>query len=520
MNTLRIKLQQLLVRGHREERGAIMLLMLAAFLIVMMTALVIYDTGQSARDKMDAQIAADTAAWSQAAIKSRSMNMIAYANVAKRTFYAFNTMYAAAYLGMIEATAAYAASCNPFNLVACAKAVQGGIYVAAEAVEFANTNMWTLGAPFGTSYRNESSKREVDMLNAYQAYINAVAPWWGWSEALTRGARNGGTFTASWPPPPGNLASVISFATNLAQIVDFFAGTTFYNLYPAHRSTDELPIRHEGASNRSRVIKVGSHVSLCASTALSTEYAWMWGEHIARSSGFARDGQAILFGILSTPLGCLAAGLTLGDEVLPWTIKTTLTVTPTSAGDPLTADNWLEATSNVVIGYKMDPDRFSDDGGDRQKFGFVNRDYVDGPAPILKHGGYFATTRSEIVYQGGLLSSAAGAIQTGAPGALSSVFGVVRDLFDEPNMWAARWTARMRPVQLNGEQLKSPSGMFFDMLPYIILSAPIAYANSPTEFSLAGARNFGQAAMLDLAFLQLAMAGLSDDNNHARGFVK
>ena len=92
---------------HRDEGGAILLLALAGALIIMMTAMVMYDAGESAREKVEVQTGTDTAALSHAVVRARSMNMIAYANTAKRIMYGYNVIYTAGYLGLVAATAAY-----------------------------------------------------------------------------------------------------------------------------------------------------------------------------------------------------------------------------------------------------------------------------------------------------------------------------------------------------------------------------------------------------------------------------
>lgn len=80
---------------HENEGGAVALLMLAAAIVVMLLSWVIYDAGLSTRTKVRVQGAADTAAFSQAAIKARTMNMLAYTNIAKRSIWAAHSMYPA-----------------------------------------------------------------------------------------------------------------------------------------------------------------------------------------------------------------------------------------------------------------------------------------------------------------------------------------------------------------------------------------------------------------------------------------
>jgi hypothetical protein len=87
---------------HDDRRGAILLLMLAAFLILMMVAWVLYDSGDAAREKVKLQAAADTAAMSQASIKARSMNMLAYTNVAKRSIFAIHATYLSHFMAYVD----------------------------------------------------------------------------------------------------------------------------------------------------------------------------------------------------------------------------------------------------------------------------------------------------------------------------------------------------------------------------------------------------------------------------------
>lgn len=88
-------------RLHDDEGGAILLACLAACMILLMVSLTMYDAGNVTREKIKLQTATDTAAYSQASIKARTMNANAYVNVTKRSivglhltyFSAFNNFY-------------------------------------------------------------------------------------------------------------------------------------------------------------------------------------------------------------------------------------------------------------------------------------------------------------------------------------------------------------------------------------------------------------------------------------------
>ena len=86
-------LRHRLGRMHRDEGGAIVVLAFAGCLFLFLVGLTLYDAGFMARDKVDVQNAADTAAYSQAAVKARAMNMVSFANVGKRTIVGIGSMY-------------------------------------------------------------------------------------------------------------------------------------------------------------------------------------------------------------------------------------------------------------------------------------------------------------------------------------------------------------------------------------------------------------------------------------------
>src|SRR5699024_4619598 len=80
-------------RFNRDQQGAIALLVLAALMALLMMGLVILDTGDAAREKITVQSAADAAAWSEAAVEARAMNMMALANIGKRITIGMTAFY-------------------------------------------------------------------------------------------------------------------------------------------------------------------------------------------------------------------------------------------------------------------------------------------------------------------------------------------------------------------------------------------------------------------------------------------
>lgn len=104
-------------RLDRDEDGAILLAALASCMILFMLSLVLYDVGNLTREKVKLQTATDAAAYSQAAIKARTMNVNAYTNVAKRSIVGLHTTYHASFslFYRVIANAAMSCSIDPSN---------------------------------------------------------------------------------------------------------------------------------------------------------------------------------------------------------------------------------------------------------------------------------------------------------------------------------------------------------------------------------------------------------------------
>ena len=211
-------------RVHRDESGAITLAALAACLILIMVGLTIWDAGRSARDKIDVQNAADTAAYSQAAVRARSMNMLAFTNVAKRSVAGMHSMY----FGMWTAYAMWwaqecrnAASFDPDATANCRRNTPVGMteggddgdwerlvgephdrggskFHAAQNIGGQLFAEW-LTEDDGLTYYVFGS--ELMALDDYQQYLVEVTPWWAWTEGLVRSTRNGAHISASFPIP-------------------------------------------------------------------------------------------------------------------------------------------------------------------------------------------------------------------------------------------------------------------------------------------------------------------------------
>jgi len=230
-----IKLKNWVDRFHGSESGAVLLLVLAAFLVLFMVAMTIFDSGKAAQDKMRVQVAADTAAYSHSVIKSRTMNVIVYANIIKRMFYSYFVTYVHAWIAILAEMVIKAAECADWVLTSCWDFVAALPMVIAEVIE-AIENVKDL-------MLNGRASKEINQLDRYSAYMYAITPWWAWIEATGRSMGNGAMVSASWPPPPSSIGNIKNAVTTTSSTVDWALGTSFTAMMPSlSQATDALPV--------------------------------------------------------------------------------------------------------------------------------------------------------------------------------------------------------------------------------------------------------------------------------------
>lgn len=252
-----------LSRFHRDEGGAILMLALVGAMILILIANTLYDAGRAAHEKTNIQAAADVAAYSQASIKARSMNMMAYSNVAKRSIWGIHSTYPA-YLKSMHTwvTESLRISCNACtssgNL--CNKCwlarserlrwIQNvcedhedlgcddddettwGNFRSLAGREFMGMQ-WKGGKEgleteedwpqlpssyvhAGVRDPNDPLKslfriyhaQDILALDNYQRYLFGITPWWGWTEQLLKALRAGATVSGSWPMPAGRTPAM------------------------------------------------------------------------------------------------------------------------------------------------------------------------------------------------------------------------------------------------------------------------------------------------------------------------
>src|SRR5699024_5636266 len=183
---------------------------LAALMALLMMGLVILDTGDAAREKITVQSAADAAAWSEAAVEARAMNMMALANIGKRITIGMTAFYDALWysFGAIAAMIGIVAtiSCIAAFFTAgiagpiCEKSIEIGIHALEIILPEAPD-----GASFALSLNTGYFLDDVVALDNYQKYMADLAPWWAYAEGIQRGIRNGATISASFPVPESKL---------------------------------------------------------------------------------------------------------------------------------------------------------------------------------------------------------------------------------------------------------------------------------------------------------------------------
>lgn len=358
---LRSWTRQRLESFNQDQSGAVAILCLAACMILFMVALVLYDTGKVARNKIDAQNAADSAAYSQAAVKARTMNMVMYANVAKRTIVSLHNTYFGMWTAWVAWTASRCSSCNIYNPKACYDCVINGLLAIAEAPD----TIKYFGS-VGSRY-----EKEIKALDKYQSYMAELTPWWAWSEGLVRGSRNGASITSSFPPPPGLI---------LTKIPDWIetALQLFGKSLGNHTDMkDSMPL------------KKGSWLKMCVPTTAAAllETTANVAIHKSRSKEGAKKGSVVAAGAaLAMTGGCLYSYSQFGSAMAPRE--------PTAKGDSASA---LMSKSNVVFSYKSTPEMR---GTLRNNYNILPGEFE--PATALQYGsGQWNLSRGEFFFDGG-----------------------------------------------------------------------------------------------------------------------
>ncbi len=401
-----------------DEEGAVLLICLAAILILLLMGWLVMDGIFLTHDKTESQASADSAAFSQASVKARSMNMMAFSNIGKRSIFGVHAVYESMFEAYTEWYFRLVQECelDPDN---CDE----------EMLERNTELYWTEhDNDYQTYGANEGYYLgDLRALDNYQEYLTSITPWWGWSEAVLRAQRNGATLATSFPPPRGVPRG--SHTSLVNPVMAQAGGSVSFNIVTR---LDRLPVKRDTTFWDD---VIAGHLELGST--------WEWEHqmnvelHRERSQYGARKTEVIERG--ATHLMTHGLDRTyrdLGTYGSPWRIQNF-----DSEAD------WMFSTSNLVLTYHNQPAYF---GALRDKYDVPGGDYEEADssglqARLYRPGGYWGMARSEISFQAERA----------------------------PDLWLPAWTARMRPVSLPREFRERGydfNGIYHLVLDHLVLS--------------------------------------------------
>lgn len=445
------------LRGfERDESGAFLLMSLAAILIIMMTAFIMYDTGNVTRQKVQNQVAADTAAYSASAVKARSMNQIVYANIAKRT--------------IVGLTAGYETSWRTLKwvgIVSCAAVVP--LFVAFQwslaewALEMCIISVSLFAGEFSDasafhSNLNKGYKQDLKALDNIQEYFYKMSPWWAWSESIIRASRNGASMSTTYPVPELEPGTMIN---GVKGTVDKVLSLVKVRNAPGADDPYYLPIvkLNDNDKFRKKGLQEFGEYGLEATANAVIHFVQSDVPSGSNNQGFILK-LLLSFAMLPDFLENVLDGNGLGmiAKVLNYAKKVVLFPTYQDGfnrvmssygkyGHPFFLDtevddaSWQKKTSTLELTYRADK-RIST--VDKQRYNILSRTRSTGllPDKFYDVEGQFAMAKSEIFYN--------------KEGAL--------------DLWHAAWSARMRPIALADWGSVSMRNVMVGVLPYLMLS--------------------------------------------------
>ncbi len=407
------RLRQATLRMHRDEGGAIVMLCFAGCVFLFMVSLIVFDAGYLSRDKIDAQTAADTAGYSDAAVKARAMNMIAFANVGKRTIVGIRNMYFSQYPHYMKWLNDQCDRCCCGFWCGCWGACFNcignwmSLVPIFEGIDYA---FFMIGRFVGDDISDYLSA-----LDKYQKQMVDYASYWGLAEGIVRGVRNGANIVTSYPLPDNSDYGKLPLKKDnglFAAMESCLAPTWLFN--PS---------------------------SLGTLTEWSVDFKVLKERSVSRPF-IASQGPRERVRQLYSYEGCLAMiNIGIFRDVKP-AIPYHLTATGNSGEDYM-------KKSNIIWAYRYNPDYT---GNLRKNYNAVIPKDYQTMTMGMPYSGLWAMARGEIYYP---------------PSNLPNL-----PSFDNPNgMWMFHpsWIGKLRPVVLKGEDLPvEPSKMWKEAsrLPY------------------------------------------------------
>ncbi len=457
---------------HANQSGAVAFLVMVGLLISMMMALVIYDTTPVARQKLEVQTAADTAAWSQSAVEARTMNMIAFTNIAKRIIMGqalyYEMLWAAwaiILLIFVALLVGFIIGCI-FGGSTCSLATQTGLTIANIGIIMAKeaTDLFQ----FATSIKDRM-KEDLDALHKYQVHFQQLTPWWGWGESWRRGLRNG-AYVSGWPVPDNFLSSLGSIPGVGNLVTSGLTDELPIELYPDY---GELCVRSLLPDLPIHFADYMFQTLLCSDCTTDQPPGGL----VPRIALYPAAG-AVAMGLYAA--NCLVEfgsgsgflSITFGNGYRPFQLKT-----------PSNEAEWYRMTSNLIFAYRPGVDLKE---SYRRKYGYMSRDYETLDL-LYKPDGFYGMARSEISYQNG-----------------------------DPDMWHPSWSTRMRPVALPGEWAAYSGSYrmvsaFNDAVPYLAAGAALGAGVSLLGIPGLGAgTKMGTPDVLDIIKAEVAFDAMTD----------
>lgn len=424
-----------------DERGAVLLLCLAAILILMLMGWVMLDAIFVTVDKGNAQQSADTAAFSQASAQARSMNMLAFTNVAKRSLIGVHTVYESMFTAyedwvhwMAMECAAQSPRCDEEKLA---------------------RNLELYGKELETDYSAYQDNlpyyyADLRALDNYQQHIADVAPWWSFSEAVLRAQRNGATLATSFPPPPGYAPSD---APRVLDDVVHETGGDSSLAYNVSSAVGRLPVSR--ADYQEGMVQAGMLERRVFADPEGGEHSMNVREHRSRSERAAADWEVITRGGSMGRGGLMRRRLENAHEnIQRWGAPWLLNRYDEEA-------NWLLDTSQIAITYHNEPRYFE---GMADKFDLVGGELDSTPSSSgddhYRTRGTWGMSRAEISFQ-----------------------TAEQDDDAHPDMWRPSWTARMRPVVFPGELRQAGidfNAIYHSSIEHLMLSGRM-HATAPDD---------------------------------------
>lgn len=422
--TLLQKMRNLVVQTHRDESGAILMLCFAACLFLFMVSLIIFDAGALSRDKVDVQMAADTAGYSQAAVKARSMNMISFANVGKRTISGIRNMYYTQYPHYMDWLSGQCSRC-------CC-----GLWCGCWTECFNCIGNWASLVPIfeGIDYiffmigrfAGDTLTDHLEALDTYQEEMIEYSPYWAFGEAIIRGVRNGANVVTTYPMPENTDYGKLPLEKDTG--------------FPAAVETCLAPTYIWNPSSPGTLMEWGLNFAVLKDRSVS-------------SPNIASKGPAEVVNIVHSWEGCFIDALIGRDARFspPYYL--------TATGDD--GESYMKK-SNIIWAYRYNEDYA---GQLRDNYdAVISKDYSTNIMG-LPEGGVWSMARGEIYYK-----------PDNDP-----------NLFEGPHaMWMFHpsWIGKLRPVALKDEDMPvDPSDMWSEARTMAMKEAPLFGVDMGTMFN-------------------------------------